>query len=361
MGDKFAEITGVVTYAFGFYRILPLSAIVVEEESNIDVEPITLESRGDCRGLTFGSYNIENLWAESEHLPEVAAHIVEYMKTPDFLFLQEVQDNNGPTNNGVVSANVTLSNLASEIEALSGIAYDFVEVEPVNNQDGGQPGGNIRNAYLYRPDVIELWNPNQGGATDEAVVLEGGKLSFNPGRIDIANDAWSASRKPLVAAWRAIKGPKNKPFYTVNVHNGSKGGSSTLHGDARPPVNNGVEKRTRQTESIGAFIDALYEQDPKARIIAAGDWNEFSFVQPQKVLAEKHDMTDLSLARLPATEAYNYVFDMNAQQLDHILVSPSLFSESTKIEHLHLAAWLRYPDLTSDHDPLVSYINVCGC
>lgn len=361
MGDKFAEITGVVTYAFGFYRILPLTAVVVEEEASVEVKPTTIESRGDCRGITFGSYNIENLWAESEHLPAIAAHIVEYMKTPDFIFVQEVQDNNGPTNDAVVSANLTLSNLASEIEALSGFAYDFVEVEPVRNQDGGQPGGNIRNAYLFRPDVIELWKPNQGGSTDEAVVLEGGELSFNPGRIDITNTAWDNSRKPLVAAWRAIRGPKNKPFYTINVHNGSKGGSSTLHGDARPPVNNGVEKRTRQTESIGAFVDALYEHDPKARIIAAGDFNEFAFVQPQRVLSEKHNMTELSTLSLPETERYAYVFDMNAQQLDHILVSPSLVTDAAKIEHLHLASWLRYPDLTSDHDPLVSYLNVCGC
>jgi predicted extracellular nuclease len=361
MGDKFAEITGVVTYAFGFYRILPLTALVVEEEALANAGPTTLTSRGDCRGLTFGSYNVENLWTGSEHLAAVAGHIVDYLKTPDFLFLQEVQDNNGPTNDLVVSANVTLATLVASIEAQSGIAYDFVEVEPVRNQDGGQTGGNIRNAYLFRPDVIELWKPNQGGSTDEAVVLENGELSFNPGRIDIGNAAWANSRKPLVAAWRAIRGPKNKPFYTVNVHNGSKGGSSTLHGDARPPVNNGVEKRAQQTESIGAFFDALIAQDPKARIIAAGDFNEFSFVLPQQILTGKHNLTELDILTLPEVERYSYVFDGNAQQLDHMYISPGLVNSAAKIEHLHISSWLRYPDITSDHDPLVSYLNVCGC
>ncbi|KAH6696816.1 endonuclease/exonuclease/phosphatase family protein [Plectosphaerella plurivora] len=361
MGDKFVEITGVVTYAFGFYRILPLTALVVAEEASTETSPTTLKSTGDCRGLTFGSYNVENLWAGSEHLPAVAAHIVEYLKTPDFLFLQEIQDNNGPTNDLVVSANVTLATLAASIEEKSGVVYDFVEVAPVSNQDGGQPGGNIRNAYLYRPDVVELWNPNQGGSTDSAVVLDNGVLSFNPGRVDAANEAWANSRKPLAAAWRAIRGPKNKPFYTINVHNGSKGGSSTLHGDPRPPVNNGVEKRGQQTEAIGAFVDSLIAQDPKARIIISGDFNEFAFVQPQKTLTGKHNLTELSALSLPETERYAYVFDGNAQQLDHMYISPALVKPSAKIEHMRISSWLRYPDITSDHDPLVSYLNVCGC
>lgn len=252
MGDKFADITGIVTYAFGFYRILPLTAITIETPASSEADPTSLESRGDCRAITVGSYNVENLWTESDHLADIAANIVHYMKTPDLIFVQEVQDNNGPTDDDVVSANLTLATLAASIEEQSGgILYDFVEVEPVRNQDGGQPGGNIRNAYLYRPDVIELYQPHQGRSTDEAVVIDGPGLTFNPGRIDVRNPAWEASRKPLVASWRAVRGPRDKPFFTVNVHNGSKGGSSTLHGDPRPPINNGVEKRAEQVESIG--------------------------------------------------------------------------------------------------------------
>lgn len=76
-------------------------------------------------------------------------------------------------------------------------------------------------------------------------MLDGPTLKFNPGRIDPTNKAWTASRKPLVAQWEVIKDKKDKDnkidtFFTVNVHFGSKGGSSSLHGDARPPVNGGV-------------------------------------------------------------------------------------------------------------------------
>ncbi|KAF3358687.1 hypothetical protein VD0004_g3005 [Verticillium dahliae] len=362
MGDKLADITGVVTYSFGFYRILPLTAVKVESASSAETSPTTLESSGDCRGITFGSYNVENLWPGSEHLPDVADQIVDYLKTPDLIFLQEVQDSNGPTNDLIVSANITLATLAAAIEEKSGVVYEWLNVDPIRNQDGGQPGGNIQTAYLYRPDVLEVYKPNQGGSLDSTVVVDGPALSFNPGRIDVANDAaWANSRKPLAASWRAIKGPKTKPFFTINVHNGSKGGSSTLHGDNRPPINNGVDKRLLQTGSIGAFIDTLYAKDPKARIVVSGDFNEFAFVAPMKLLTEKHKLTSLSKHSLPATERYSYVFDGNAQQLDHMLISPSLVNDKAKLEHIHVSSWRRFADVVSDHDPAVGRLNVCGC
>lgn len=84
----------------------------------------------------------------SAHIPTVAEHISLYLKTPAIMILQEIQDNSGPTDDGVVSANLTLSTLVAAIKNASGVDYAFVDVPPVNNQDGGQPGGNIRPAYL---------------------------------------------------------------------------------------------------------------------------------------------------------------------------------------------------------------------
>lgn len=99
LGDELEEITGILTYAFGFYRILPLTAIRIAGSAKPDLPPPTkLSASGDCSGLTFGVYNVENLQPSSSHLPRVAEHIVNYLGTPTFMFLQEVQDNNGPTN-----------------------------------------------------------------------------------------------------------------------------------------------------------------------------------------------------------------------------------------------------------------------
>ena len=30
--------------------------------------------------------------------------------------------------------------------------YEYRQIDPQNNQDGGQPGGNIRVGFLFRPD-----------------------------------------------------------------------------------------------------------------------------------------------------------------------------------------------------------------
>lgn len=259
MGDQFEDITGVVQQTFGFYNILPLTAIKPTTLASAAVAPSTFRSAGKCSAITIGSYNVENLAPTSSHLPKVAAHIANYLKTPDLLFVQEIQDDTGPTDDGVVSANTTLTTLVEAIRAVSGVTYAFASVDPVSNADGGQPGGNIRQAYLYRPEVVSLYKPNPGGPTDATkVVAAQGKgkglggapsLSFNPGRIDPANAAWTASRKPLAAVWRA-SGAK-RPFYTVNVHWSSKGGGTSLHGDVRPPVNGALSARLAQANVTG--------------------------------------------------------------------------------------------------------------
>lgn len=64
------------------------------------------------------------------------------------MFVQEIQDNSGVTPDGTVSANLTLTTLTNAIAALTNVTYSFVEIAPIDGADGGQPGGNIRTAYL---------------------------------------------------------------------------------------------------------------------------------------------------------------------------------------------------------------------
>jgi hypothetical protein len=112
MGDSLEEITGVVTYAFGFYRILPQTALKVTKSQSPALPPPTkLVSSGSCNGITFGDYNVENLAATSDHHPELANHIVNYMKSPDIIFVQEIQDDNGVTNDAGKSGPQTLHSI----------------------------------------------------------------------------------------------------------------------------------------------------------------------------------------------------------------------------------------------------------
>ena len=156
-----------------------------------------------------------------------------------------------------MTANKTLSALASEIKSQNGPSYSFVEIDPINNRDGGQPGGNIRVAYLYDDSVIQLHNLNPGTNKVAIDIQSDGELTYNPGLIDPENDAWDSTRKPLVAAWETIDGENT--FITVNVHLTSKLGSTSLQGDARPPVNGGVEKRISQAQIIAVSFFSNYE------------------------------------------------------------------------------------------------------
>lgn len=368
MGDTLSPITGIIQYAFGFYSILPLTAPTPLALSSSFHPPSSLLSSHTCTSLTLGSYNVENLAPNSTHLPSIASHIVNSLLSPDLLFLQEIQDSSGPVDNdGIVSANLTLTTLVSAIASLSPNTtwtYDFTTIDPLPDSDGGQPGANIRQAYLFNPDVLQLYHPNPGSSSDATTILpgpNGPKLSFNPGRIDPQNEAWSESRKPLAAAWIA-KGAK-KPFYTVNVHFSSKGGGTGIQGDGRPPVNGGVERRERQGEVTGGFIKSILDANPKAKVIAAGDFNEFAFVEPMMRFKEVSGLVDLDeVVGIPAEERYTYVFDMSAQALDHMYVSPALAkSKVTKYEHLHLNSWAEEKDVVSDHDPSVALFNVCDC
>ncbi|RPB05118.1 DNase I-like protein [Choiromyces venosus 120613-1] len=356
LGDKLEEITGVVTYAFGFYTVLPLTALKVKSSAEPAVPPpASLKSSSRCSGLTFGCYNIENLALSSAHLPKVADHIVNFMGIPDFMFLQEVQDDDGPNNSGNVSSNQTLAALSAAVKERSGVSYEFAVIDPVDGKDGGQPGGNIRVAYFYNPEFFTLRNPNPGSSTDATEVLPGPELSFNPGRIDPANAAWTNSRKPLAAVFDTKGGDK---VFVINVHFASKGGSSSIQGDARPPVNGGVEDRQAQAESVTSFVSKILAQDRGAKVIIAGDFNEFTYISPMRAFDKIAYDLDI-VTEIPVEERYTYLFDMNSQQLDHMLVSYEITQRDPEYEHVHVNTWTTREGEVSDHDPSVAKLNVC--
>jgi predicted extracellular nuclease len=110
-------------------------------------------------------------------------------------------------------------------------------------------------------------------------------------------------------------------------------------------------------------VERVLDRDPKAKVIVAGDFNEYT--QARSVLAPLAKlMTELDeLVGIPPVERYSYVFDQNSEQLDHIFVSPAVqqFKHQTAFEHIHVNNWSpSFDDRISDHDPSVGRIFVCG-
>lgn len=58
-------------------------------------------------------------------------------------------------------------------------------------------------------------------------------------------------------------------------------------------------------------------------------------------------------------ERYTYIFDMNAQQLDHMFVSDAV-QKHAKYEHIHINTWVDKAAQISDHDPSVAKLDVCS-
>ncbi|KAI0030438.1 Endonuclease/exonuclease/phosphatase [Vararia minispora EC-137] len=363
IGTKLSDIVGIVDYQHGFFNILPTTAPrVLSHPDDIPLTTnITSVATDPCE-VRFGDYNIENLGPRSTHVHLVAEHISSCLYSPDVIFLQEVQDNSGSRDDGTVAANITLDNLARAITRANGGHYSFTNVDPLDNQDGGIPGGNIRPALLFNPKKIGLvpGSPH-GGPLDATKPFRDSdgklRLTFNPARIDPKNDAWFETRKPLVAHWRT---PSGASFFTINHHGKSKRGSSSSHGDARPPVNGGVEQRTAQVQIIADFVSSILALDPDASIILAGDFNDYKQTRSlfTPLWGIMHDVD--ALAGIPLEERYTYVYDQNCQQLDHVFVSKAIADRGVEIEHVHVNVWARsIRERASDHDPTAGRIKVC--
>ena len=152
--------------------------------------------------------------------------------------LEEVQDNTGATDDGTVAADQTLTKLTDAIVAAGGPRYQWREIDPVNDKDGGEPGGNIRVVFLFNPARVSFVDRGASSVnrstTGTSVVKSHGDpaLTLSPGRIDPANPVWTTSRKPLAGEFRF----RGKPVFVIANHFNSKGGDQNADGRFQFPA-----------------------------------------------------------------------------------------------------------------------------
>jgi uncharacterized protein len=305
-----------------------------------------------------GSFNVENLRPSdsAEKFRRLAETLVGNLRAPDVVAVEEIQDNDGATNSGNTAANLTWEKLIAAIEAAGGPTYDYRQIDPVDGQDGGEPGGNIRVGFLFRTDRGLEFVDRPGGTSTTGTAVEetghGARLTFSPGRIDPGNPAFTNSRKPLAGefTWRG------RTLFVVANHFNSKGGDDPLFGRFQPPVRHTETQRHQQAAVVNGFADELLEADKHARLVVLGDLNDFDFSATLDILegGELHNLMDT----LPERERYSYVFDGNSQALDQILVSDALRSPRPEYDSVHVNS--EFADQISDHDPQVARLRVTG-
>jgi len=375
VGAALGDVTGVVGYSFGNFEIIPT------EDFTGNITPSELEPEtvpGDGAGaLTIASYNVLNLDPVVEDIDNVnendpdeidddvgdgrfaaiAEQIVANLAAPAVIALQEIQDNDGAEVSDVTAADETLQTLVDAIVDAGGPAYAFIDtpdVPPtfldadgeVDSPVGGQPGGNIRNAFLYDPERVGLVDGSVETITDG----DDDPFPFFEGRI------------PLVATFEV----DGSEVTLVNNHFSSKGGSAPILGveqpfDLRqedPDVNGSLDQRRDQAQAVRSFVDELIDDEPDANIVVLGDLNEFEFVSP--VLAFSDNGFSNLTNTLAEDERYSFIFQGNSQSLDHIALTDNLAAGALFDAVQVNSEFAETPERASDHDPLWAALDLDG-
>ncbi|HEX4953101.1 MAG TPA: nuclease [Thermoanaerobaculia bacterium] len=150
-------------------------------------------------------------------------------------------------------------------------------------------------------------------------------------------------------------------------------------------------KRQQQAEFLANLVQARQVGDPAEHIVLVGDFNAFEVndglgdsmgvidgtPSPDNQTAVPGDGIDLVNPDFdnlfdspPASDRYSFIFDGNAQSLDHALVNQPLITDtlSHRLEHPRINA--DFPETArnnaanairlADHDPLVAYFEVAA-
>ncbi len=348
VGDVLAgATTGPLDYnQYGGYTLVA-SELGTLEAGGTKRETTRAQHRSE---LAIATYNVENLDPSDDTFAAHAEAIVHNLSSPDIVSLEEIQDNNGATDDGTVAADVTLAKLIDAIEAAGGPRYDWRAVDPADKQDGGQPGGNIRQAFLFNPGRVSFTDRPGGDATTPTdVVKDRGKaaLTLSPGRIAPDSAAFEDSRKPLAGEF-VFRG---RTVVVIANHFSSKGGDQSLTSQYQPPVRSSETQRHLQAREVHDFTAKILKVQKNAAVVALGDINDFEFSRTTRIM-EGGGVLWSAIRSLPAPERYSYVYQGNSQVLDQILISPSIRRQcSFSYDSVHINA--EFHDQISDHDPQV--------
>lgn len=343
VGDQFTgDITGVVGYDYGAYRVTPTVELPTITDGGFKQVGTSIQPR--LGKLTVATFNIENFSANeketSDEKVQKLAYAIKYnLRMPDIIGIQEMQDNNGTVNDGTTDASQSAQRLIDAIQDVHGPKYEYVEIAPQNNVDGGAPGANIRVGFLYNPSRVKLAKHPK-------------LLEQNVVRIGENSEVFADTRKPLAAEF-VFQG---EPIVVISNHFNSKLGDASPFGKVQPLVLQSEEKRVAIAKEVNAFVTDIQKRHKDAPVVVLGDMNDFEFSKPLAVL--KGDIMQNMLETVPAENRYTYIHEGNAQVLDHIFVTNNL-APHTIVDPVHMNTnGMEEHGRVSDHDPVLAQIDL---
>ncbi len=319
--------------------------------------PVTATA-GTSSQLSIATYNVKNLAPSdpSAKYSALAQGIVTRLASPDIVALEEIQDNSGATDDGVVAADQTLAKLTAAVTAAGGPSYQWRQVNPVNDADGGQPGGNIRVAFLFNPARVGFLdaggsNIDRSTTGTQVTYAHGVALTLSPGLVDPTNPVWTDSRKPLAGMFTF----KKQRVFVIANHFDSKGGDQNADGRFQYPAQSSAIQRAGQAQVLHDFVARLLAADKRTEVVVVGDLNDYQFSPALTALrtgtadgSGPSILTDL-ITTLPVNQRYTYIYNGVSQVLDHILAAQTVKGVQYQVVHVNA----EYHNQVSDHDPQV--------
>ena len=233
----------------------------------------------------------------------------------------------------------------------------------------GNDIGGIDVGFLVKTGRVIVLNVRQEGKATTFV-------DPTDNSVDLLND-----RPPLVLDARAIR-PDGSAFDFTVVVNHLRSLSGVDDAVDGPRVR---AKRRAQAEFLASLIQDLQAANPSARVLAIGDFNAFDVndgyvdsigtisgtpASATEVALASPDLVNPNLTNLvswlPAAQRYSYVFDGNAQVLDHALVNVALLPWISRFGYTRSNADFpdtarndaTRPERLSDHDASVTYLAI---
>jgi hypothetical protein len=364
-GTTVTGLVGPLDYAFRTYTVLP-------EPGSASVSALATFTpapapRGD--EVTVASLNLQGFYnttndpggdtvlteeAFENRLRKASLTIRDVLRLPDVLAVVEVEN--------LSTLQALAARVNADVTGLGGLDPGYVAYL----EEGNDPGG-IDVGFLVKSARISTLNVTQVGKD---------ATFTNPvtGRQDLLND-----RPPLVLDARAVR-PAGDAFDFTVIVNHLRSLIDIDDPTAGPRVR---AKRQAQAEFLASLIQDRQLADPQVRLVAVGDFNAFEVndgfadvmgtivgtpAPADEVVLAGPDLVSPDLfnllAWLESREQYSYVFDGNAQVLDHAIANTRLASWVSRFHYGRSNADFpevfrsdaTRPERLSDHDGSVTYL-----
>ncbi len=364
------NLVGVLHYSSGKYTLFSDSDNKATVTTSAKANPLPIPP---ARQFVVVGMNLENFFDDKDdpaikedvatpeafarRLQKVSFAIRDFMQSPDVIGIVEAENL------------AALKRLAAKINADSVAAgkpdpkYEAFVIE-------GNDGRGIDNGFLVKTTRIKVLETKQLGKDDKYK---------NPNTKD---DNFVNDRPPLLLRASIDDSKSGTPFEFTVVANHLK--SYLGYNDAKLQDNVRLKKKL-QAEFLAKLVQARQTANPKERIILLGDFNSYQFSDgildvigtikgkpagKAEVLNPSEDLVNPDLIDLvdviAAGQRYSYVFDGNAQALDHIIISETLRKHTTGFGYARINA--DYPETYrndpnrferfSDHDPAIAFFTM---